>query len=40
MLCQTIQLNYYMADKSKENNKLLLRRSLENLIHLEPAFVR
>ena len=28
MFCQTIQLHYYMADKSKENNKLLLRRSL------------
>ena len=39
MFCQNIQLNYYMADKSKENNKLLLRRSLKNLFHLEPAFV-
>ena len=28
MFCQTIQLNYYMADKSKENNKLLLCKSL------------
>ena len=35
MFCQTIQLNYYMADKSKENNKLLLCRSLKNLIHSE-----
>ena len=39
MFCQTIQLNYYMADKLKENNKLLLCRSLKNLIHSEPAFV-
>ena len=39
MFCQTIQLNYYMADKSKENNKQLLCRSLKNLIHLAPAFV-
>ena len=39
MFCQTIQLNYYMADKSKENNKLLFCTSLKNLIHLEPAFV-
>ena len=29
MFCQNIQLNYYMADKSKENNKLLLCRSLK-----------
>ena len=39
MFCQTVQLNYYMANKSKENNKLLLSSSLKNLIHLESAFV-
>ena len=39
MFCQTIQLNYYVADNSKENNKLLLHSSLKNLIHLEPDFV-
>ena len=39
MSSQTIQLNYYIADKSKENNKLLLCKSLKNLIHLESAFV-
>ena len=39
MFRKTIQLNYHMADKSKENNKLFLCRSLKNVIHLEPAFV-
>ena len=34
MFCKTIQLNYYMADKSKENKKLLLCRSLKDLIYL------
>ena len=40
MFCQAIQLYYYMADKAKENNKLLLiYRSLETAIHSETAFV-
>ena len=40
MFCQTIQLYYYMADKAKKNNKLLLiYRSLKTAIHSETAFV-
>ena len=38
VFCQTIQLNYYMADKSKENNKLLLCRSLKKLDSLRTCF--
>ena len=38
--CQTIQLYYYMANKAKENNKLLLIcRSLETAIDSDTAFV-